>query len=249
MILQMEMFSERVVLEGLEPFGLYYGPHRALVVDNNDPDNLGRLEVILPERDPKRPLPNWAWPFNTYGGNDYGAYDIPRKGDFVWLMFEGGRLSHPVWTPCGYGADELPEEFATVNHKGYKTPRGTLILINDNKDEEEILVRLNSKTDWIKVNKDVLETESKLIKLGKEQEEHALMGDTTKEKLENFMDKVMEFMQQYITHTHSTPFGPTSPPILASETTQTKSGLQTLKGELEEILSYKVSIDRGENDS
>lgn len=243
----MDNFGKRVVEEGLEPFSLYYSRYRALVVDNNDVDKLGRLELILPNYDPVKPLPNWAWPVNMQGSKNYGSYNIPRKGDIVWVSFEGGRLANPIWEHCGYGVDQLPKEFKTVNHKGFKTPRGTLLLINDNKDEEEILVKLNSTVDWVKITKDEIETESKLIKLGKDKEEHALMGDTTKAKLESFMDKVMDFMQQYIEHTHNTPFGPTSPPILAAQTTATKTQLETLKGELEEILSQKVYIDKGDD--
>lgn len=236
----------RLITEGFETYGKYYSIYRAIVIDNEDPLDMGRLKVLVPLEDDKQPLPSWAYPIGMKGGRDSGYWDIPSKGELVWIQFEFGQLSHPVWQHCGYAVKEKPEEFKTLKHKGYKTPGGTLILINDNKEEEEILYKLNSGTDWVKINKDVIETESKLIKLGVNQEEHALMGDTTKTKIEEFMDNVTTFMEQYISHTHNTPFGPTSPPILASQTTNTKAQLEKLKGTLEEILSYKVSIDKGE---
>lgn len=244
----MHELINRIKEEGFEStINKFYSSYRAFVVDNEDPKGMNRLILLVPFYNINKPLTFWAYPKGQKGGMNHGSFDIPNKGDMVWVSFEAGNISSPLWEYASYGENELPDEFETTKHIGYKTPRGTLILINDNKEQEEVLVRLNSTTDWVKINKDVLETESKLIKLGKEQEEHALMGDTTKAKLESFMDKVMEFMDQYIVHTHNTPFGPTDPPLLASETQTTKQGLETLKGELEEILSYKVSIDRGDD--
>lgn len=241
----METPIERLVENGLETFQRYYSNYRALVVDNNDPDNTGRLELLVPVAGEKTVLPNWAWPKGMRGGKDYGAWEIPKIGDWVWVEFEFGLLSHPLWSHIGYAREERPEEFETTDHIGYKTPGGTLILINDNKGEEEILIKLNSQTDFIKINKEVIEIESPLIKLGENKEQHALMGDTTKDKLDRFMDSVITYMEQYINHTHNTPFGPTSAPITRISTQSTRNSLKQLRSTLEEILSLKVYIDKG----
>jgi hypothetical protein len=69
----------------------YFGIYRGLVVDNADPMRLKRLRIEVPSILAGEPL-NWASPCVPVGKSS-----VPRIGAAVWVMFEEGDLSHPVW--------------------------------------------------------------------------------------------------------------------------------------------------------
>lgn len=233
-----------IIQYGLEFIGRYYSSYRGFVINNEDPLGMGRLQLLIPIIDDTQPSETWAFPKNIWGGNNYGSQLLPQKGDMVWVEFEHGDTNYPIWCHAGYAEEEKPKEFETPYHYGFKTPSGSIILINDNKEKEEILVKLNTGTDWYKINKDVFELESKIIKLGKKGEEAAVMGDTLKSKLEAIMDRLDQLQELIINHNHSSNSGATSKPLNFTELEEVKSGLSTIKGELPDILSEKVKIDK-----
>lgn len=228
---------------GLEFLGLYYGSYRAFVVDNEDPENLGRLILRIPSINANSVDDTWAFPIGTWGGNNYGFNVIPRKGDMVFVEFQNGNLDYPMWKPGSYARDEKPPEFNNSNY-GFKTPRGTLILINDKKDEEEVLIKHKNQSEWISIKKDILETEAKLIKLGKDGDEQAVLGDTLKSKLNQIDAKLDELFTALIQHTHTTNVGPSGPPINMVTFANIKADVQQIDMSLDEILSIKVKIDK-----
>ena len=233
-----------ILMYGLEVIGRHYSSYRAFVIENDDPLKLNRLQLLIPHINEATHDTTWAFPKSAWGGKNYGSQLLPQKGDMVWVEFEYGDPDYPIWSHAAYAVDELPKEFESVNHYGFKTPQGTTIIINDNDDKEEILVKHASSTDWFKIIKDELELESKVIKLGMNGDEHAVLGDTLKGKLEEILDKLDSNQQALITHTHTTNVGPSGPPINASEFTSVKSGLKSIKSKLQEFLSKKVKIDK-----
>src|SRR3954452_8559303 len=87
----------------------YYGKYRGEVVDNDDPDSLGRIKVKVPRLAHDEEL-GWALPAFPYGGaSEQGFFAIPDVGASVWIEFEGGDLSYPIWTGTWYGDGEIPE--------------------------------------------------------------------------------------------------------------------------------------------
>lgn len=229
---------------GLEFIGLYYSTYRGFVSQNNDPKKMNRLQLIIPHLDPVTPYEYWAWPSGMWGGENHGVQMIPSIGDMVWIEFENGNADYPVWKHAGYAESELPTDFATVNHYGFKTPQGSILVINDNKGEEEILVRLNSELDWVKITKNQIENESKLIKLGKNGDEWAVLGETLLKKMETMAEKLDTTYQTLITHTHPSNAGVTGPPIQAPALNTQKLELEQLKITYKEWLSGKVKIDK-----
>lgn len=233
-----------IMIHGLEFIGRYYGTYRAFVYANTDPDNMNRLQLIIPHLNATAPSTNWAWPMGMWGGKDYGVQMLPKVGDMVWVSFENGDPNFPLWKHAGYGKEELPSEFSTPQHYGFKTPNGSILVINDNEGEEEILVKLKTGLEWIKINPEQLENEAKLIKLGKEGEEWAVMGETLLEKMESMADKLDTTYKTLINHTHPTNTGPTGPPIQAPALTAQQSALKRLKETFKEWLSGKVKLDK-----
>ena len=117
---------------------LIYGKYRAIVKDINDPEKLGRIKVLCPEIYGKDNSP-WAWPCSQYGGSSQtGMLFIPELDSGVWIEFEQGHITNPIWTGCWWtklnGTNEMPTE-ALTNYgevKIIKTKSGNTIIINDN---------------------------------------------------------------------------------------------------------------------
>ena len=233
----------RISTYGLEFLGRYYGNYRGYVHNNEDPLNMNRLQLVIPTLNPTAVDETWAFPKNSWGGKDYGINLLPRKADVVWVEFQNGNPDYPLWTHSGYAKDEKPKEFETVEHYGFKTPGGSLILINDNPGEEEILVKLNNKAEWVKIKKEELEIEAKIIKLGTNGDEAAIMGETLLNKLNTLSDKLDTTYDILMEHTHDDKKLPPSALDIV-KITRVKIEVSNLKDELPEILSEKVKIDK-----
>jgi uncharacterized protein involved in type VI secretion and phage assembly len=95
---------EQQVLEYIR--GHYFGKYRGKVADNIDPTNRGRIKVTV---DSMPSLDMWAMPCVPYAGNQVGFYSLPPVGAGVWIEFEGGDVSFPIWVGCFWGDGELPD--------------------------------------------------------------------------------------------------------------------------------------------
>jgi len=85
----------------------YYGKYRGLVVDNQDPMKRGRLKATVDEVLKDVPTP-WATPCTPYAGTAAGLYAVPPQGAGVWIEFEAGDVSRPVWVGCWWATGEAP---------------------------------------------------------------------------------------------------------------------------------------------
>ena len=84
----------RLVRGAMEGF---YGKYRGIVTDNGDPSDLGRLKARVPEL-LGREETGWALPCAPYAGDGSGLYALPEPGTGVWIEFEAGDLSRPIWS-------------------------------------------------------------------------------------------------------------------------------------------------------
>jgi Type VI secretion system/phage-baseplate injector OB domain len=71
------------------------GLYRAIVVDNADPERLGRVKVAVPSVMGAGQAA-WAMPCVPYGGVRQRK-PVPAAGTPVWVAFEGGDIAKPVW--------------------------------------------------------------------------------------------------------------------------------------------------------
>jgi hypothetical protein len=94
----------------------FYGKYRGLVVLNVDPLNQGRLKALVPEVLGLLPS-TWALPCAPYAGMLAGLFAVPQIGSGVWIEFEAGDPSRPVWSGCWWGSAQIP-----LNELGPMTP-------------------------------------------------------------------------------------------------------------------------------
>lgn len=95
------------------------GKHRGKVLDNADPEKLGRLKVQVLSaygEQPKENLP-WAWPcFPAGGSSDCGFFSLPEIGANVWVEFQWNDgepdPSSPVWSGVWFSRGNTPGDVA-----------------------------------------------------------------------------------------------------------------------------------------
>src|SRR5688572_20643972 len=92
----------------------YFGKYRGVVTDNADPTNRGRVKVRVPAV--LGTLEMWAMPCVPYAGPSVGFYSIPGPDTGVWVEFEAGDPSYPIWAGCFWGDDEIPDPKSPTVH-------------------------------------------------------------------------------------------------------------------------------------
>ena len=80
----------------------YYGKYRGLVIDNIDPEQIGRVLVQVPDVLGETPS-SWAMPCVPAAGIQAGCFIVPPIGSQVWVEFEQGDPDYPIWTGGFWG--------------------------------------------------------------------------------------------------------------------------------------------------
>ena len=112
----------------------WFGKYRGRVVSNKDKTGRGRLEVEVPAV--LGTIKKWALPCVPYAGDGVGFYSLPDPESLVWVEFEAGNPSFPVWSGCFWADNELPDE-NDANVKIWKTKKVTARF--DDQDDEMTL--------------------------------------------------------------------------------------------------------------
>lgn len=179
----------------------YYGKYRGQVVDNEDPLNLGRIKATVPRIAREEEL-GWALPAFPYGGaSEQGFFALPEVDATVWIEFEEGNLSYPIWTGTWYGDGEIPES-ADFNKKIWKTSSGHKIVFDDDAKTLEV-------TD---ANGNTLTMDDSTIKIDAGSATKIVVNAQQIELIESaghplvFGDDLVQYLQRLVqvlqTHTH-----------------------------------------------
>ena len=122
-----------------------WGKYAGKVVDNDDPEQMGRLKVSCPAVLGDASV--WAMPCVPYAGPGGGFYFIPPKDAGVWVEFEGGDVSRAIWTGCYWAKGELPSDAGSADVKLIVTDKATL-KIDDAAVEVQLSNANDARTTW-----------------------------------------------------------------------------------------------------
>jgi len=124
----------------------FNGFYRGKVLDNADPDNLGRIKIeifgVFDDIDASS-LP-WAvpaFPLFVGSGSGFGNFAVPEVNSHVWAFFEGGDYNQPVYfAEAADAVRGIPSEALTnyPDRRVMKTKNGIVIYIDDSSKEIKI---------------------------------------------------------------------------------------------------------------
>ncbi|MGZ9159486.1 MAG: phage baseplate assembly protein V, partial [Nitrospira sp.] len=116
----------------------------AVVIDNVDPENLGRVQVQLPQMDEsdQRSSKIWARMATLMAGKNRGTWFIPDANDEVLVAFEAGDVRRPYVIGSLWSAISSPPETmdANNNKKLLRSRNGVTITLDDQSGQERFIV-------------------------------------------------------------------------------------------------------------
>jgi len=244
--------------QGLERFGLHYSSYRGFVYDNQDPDNMNRLRLIIPFISKTVPYKYWAFPEDNYSGFGYGSQNIPEKGTLVWVSFEQGDVKSPIWKHGHFGKNEKPEgtnkRLLNIKNKWFKTPGGHTIELDD---ETDTIYITHSKGTGVVISEDSISLlrNDKKISLGSldKSEQAAVLGDSLEELLNKTLNLNSEILNALTNYSAVQALAATAGGVTSGLSTgytnlgkdlatQTLS-LENLKKEVNKIKSKNITLD------
>jgi uncharacterized protein involved in type VI secretion and phage assembly len=186
----------------------FFGKYRGQVTDNNDTSGRGRLEVLVPAVMGKEPV--WALPCVPYAGANMGLYTIPEIDAGVWVEFEAGDPSYPIWVGCYWGDGQTPKNnrgaAATPPRKILRSKKGLMVVLDDSgqvitvsdKDGNNVIsIEVQQGKATVKATAKVV-IEAPQIELVENAQHPVVFGD----RLLSYLNQLVAL---YLTHTHIPP--------------------------------------------
>jgi len=137
----MTMVDQQLVMDLLDRVrNRFYGKYRGTVTAI-DADTLrikAKVPAVLGNAES-----GWCMPCVPYAGKGVGIAFLPEQGAGVWIEFEGGDVSYPVWVGCYWRDGEMPAD-AKPTVKTIVTAEGATKLLLDD-DAKTITITDSSK--------------------------------------------------------------------------------------------------------
>ena len=205
------------MLESMQ--GCFFGKYRGMVTNNDDPTGRGRIEVLVPAVMGEQPV--WALPCAPYAGNNMGVYMVPEPGSGVWVEFEAGDPSYPIWVGCFWGDNEAPKNErgaqAAPPLKIIRSQQGLMVTLDDNQQVITLSDKDGSNVVTIEVEQGKV-TVKGTLKVVVESPQIELVENATHPVV--FGDQLLQYLNQLVAlyqgHIHNFPpsvIAPTSPPV------------------------------------
>jgi len=105
----------------------FFGKYRGTVTDV-DAQTLrikAKVPAVLADQ-----ATGWCRPCVPYAGSQVGLAFLPEVGSGVWIEFEGGDVSYPIWAGCYWRDGEQPSDAAPAI-KAIVTKAGHKLLLDD----------------------------------------------------------------------------------------------------------------------
>jgi len=120
--------TDQLVLDVLERVrDRFYGKYRGTVteVDASTLRIKAKVPAVLGEQ-----ASGWCRPCVPYAGPSVGFAFLPETGSGVWIEFEAGDVSYPIWSGCYWRDDEQPSD-AAEKVKVLVTVAGHSLVLDD----------------------------------------------------------------------------------------------------------------------
>ena len=111
----------------------FWGKYRGIVSDVLSGSDLGKVTVKVPEIYGED-VTMTAWPCVPFAGPSHGFVAVPEVGDGVWIEFEGGNPSQPIWVGCWWAQGDMPAPSDT-NVRTWITSKGLKIILDDGQSQ------------------------------------------------------------------------------------------------------------------
>jgi hypothetical protein len=85
----------------------------------------------------------------------YAHFFVPKVGDLVWVSFEGGDPTAPVWLGAWYAKVPQEADADPPVKRVIKTPGGQLVILDDTEGKEQVIIadktgnRIELRTDGV----------------------------------------------------------------------------------------------------
>src|SRR5688572_8519074 len=116
----------------------YFGKYRGIVDSVEEGDNLGIISVKVPDVFGSDHVVSRVRACSPFAGSKHGFVAVPEPGDGVWVEFEAGKTSQPIWTGFWWASGEMPEPKGKLV-RSFITTKGHKLLLDDDKDEVTLL--------------------------------------------------------------------------------------------------------------
>jgi uncharacterized protein involved in type VI secretion and phage assembly len=105
----------------------FYGKYRGTVTEVED--SSGRIKAKVPAVLGDQAT-GWCLPCLPYAGDQVCIAFLPEEGAGVWIEFEGGDVSYPIWVGCYWHDGEKPDR-VEKQVKVIKTKQDQQIVLDD----------------------------------------------------------------------------------------------------------------------
>uniref|UniRef100_UPI0011AEEAC5 phage baseplate assembly protein V n=1 Tax=Aquimarina sp. I32.4 TaxID=2053903 RepID=UPI0011AEEAC5 len=114
----------------------------ATVVENSDPDGLGRIRVQFAWQKPLGERTPWLRMMTPHAGADKGFHFIPEINEEVMVGFEGGNAERPFVLGALYNGSQNPSAWQSQNNniKAIRTRSDHTIKLDDTSGAEMITI-------------------------------------------------------------------------------------------------------------
>jgi len=115
-----------------------FGKYRGTVDTVETGDDLGIISVRVHDVFGNDFVLERVRPCSPFAGSKHGFVAIPESGDGVWVEFEAGNLSSPIWTGFWWADGQIPEPKGPLV-RSFITTKGHKLLLNDDANNVQLL--------------------------------------------------------------------------------------------------------------
>jgi len=116
----------------------YFGKYRGIVKAVEEGDDLGIISVKIPDVFGADFVVEKVRPCSPFAGSKHGFVAIPEPEDGVWVEFEAGNPSLPIWTGFWWADGEMPEPKGKLV-RSFITTKGHKLLLDDDANQVTLL--------------------------------------------------------------------------------------------------------------